>query len=75
MHALFTMVYIHIYIKAVLVLFADFTEMIDKILSTVDDTTFGKCIAKLATYTLIQRAKTLFLFWILIQTRKVGMTS
>ena len=31
--------------------------MIDEILSTVDDTTFGKCIAKLATYTLILRAE------------------
>ena len=58
-----------------LVLSADFTEMIDEILSTVDDTTFGECIAELATYTLILSAKTLFLFWTLIQTRKVGMTS
>ena len=57
------------------VLSANFIEMIDEILSTVDDTTFGECIAKLATYTLILRAKTLFLFWILIQTRKVGMMS
>ena len=44
MHVLFTNDYTH---KQYLMqtFSADFTEMIDEILSTVDDTIFGECIA------------------------------